>query len=205
MERKAKIELVVAIIFLGIIAYFPCKVLSTETDPNLQLLATAIILTIVLGGGNMLKSLFRSAEAEELKKMNRLKEEEIKALKFTPLEFWNEVEIRTTAENKKEICNVLYFTNHTKERIQVEGYYFIVFLAPKDKPLISTNNFHISGSVIEPFAVKQPVRYGWFNPADWKIESKGTYLIRCKVMYSYQNDTKILTNGYTLEWAGEKE
>jgi len=204
MERKEILKIVFAIIALVLIAIFPFKVLFTESDTNLKLLAISIILTIVLGGWNMLKSLSRSVEAEELKKMNRLKEEEIKTLKFIPLEFWNEVETITT-KNKKEICNVLYFTNHTKERIQVEGYYFIVFLAPKDKPLISTNSFHISGSVIEPFAVKQPVCYGWFNPADWKIKSKGTYLIRCKVMYSYQNDTKILTNGYTLEWAGEGE
>lgn len=62
MERKEILKFAGAIIFLGIIAYFPCKVLSTETDPNLQLLATAIILTIVLGGVNMLKSLFKSDE-----------------------------------------------------------------------------------------------------------------------------------------------
>ena len=80
MERKEILKFVGAIIVLGIIAYFPCNVLATETNPNLQLLAIGIILTIVLGGYNMIKSLFGSAEVEELKNANRLKEREIKEL-----------------------------------------------------------------------------------------------------------------------------
>ena len=62
MERKDIPKFVAAIIILAIIAYFPCEVLRTETDPNLRLLAIGIILTIVLGGVNMLKSLFKRDE-----------------------------------------------------------------------------------------------------------------------------------------------
>jgi len=92
MERKEKLKfvgvIIGAIIFLGIIAYFPCKVLRTETDPNLQLLAIGIILTIVLGGVNMLKSLFKSAEVKTLEKAiesfkNKMKTDRvIEMLKF---------------------------------------------------------------------------------------------------------------------------
>ena len=202
MERKEILKFVVAIIALVLIAIFPLKVLFTESDINLRLLAIGIILTIVLGGWNILKSLFRSAEAEELKKMNRLKEEEIKTLKFIPLEFWNEVETRTI-KNKKEIRNVLYFTNHTKEKIPIEGYYFIAFLKGRDKPLIATNGFHVSGAIIEPKAIKQPIPFGdWFDPRKWHIEGKGTYQIRCKIIYSYKEDTKVQTGVHTLEWEG---
>lgn len=76
-ERKEILKFAGAIIGLAVIAYFPSKVLYTETDPNLQLLAIGIILSIVLGGWNMLKSLFRSAVAEELKKANELLREQI--------------------------------------------------------------------------------------------------------------------------------
>lgn len=81
MERKAKLELCAVIFILVIIAIPPLKVLFTETNTNLQLLAIGIILTIVLGGGNMLKSLFKSAEADALEKANRLKAQEIELLK----------------------------------------------------------------------------------------------------------------------------
>jgi hypothetical protein len=75
MERKEIPKFACTIIVLVIIAYFPAKVLYTETEPNLQLLAIGIILTIVLGGWNMLQSLFRSAEAKALEKANNLDEE----------------------------------------------------------------------------------------------------------------------------------
>jgi len=74
------LKLVVAIIVLALIAILPLKVLFTETDTNLRLLAIGILLSIVLGGYNMIKSLFGSAEVEELKNANRLKEREIKEL-----------------------------------------------------------------------------------------------------------------------------
>ena len=202
MERKEILKSVVAIIALVLIAIFPLKVLFTESDTNLRLLAIGIILTIVLGGWNMLKFLFGSTEAEELKKMNRLKEEEIKALKFIPLEFLNEVEVRTN-EARKDIRNVLYFTNHTKDKISIEGYHFRVFSEKTDHPLIATNDFHPSGAVVEPSAKEQAVRYDWFDPAGWHIEDYGTYQIICKIIYSYKEDTKILTSVYTLEWAGD--
>ena len=120
-----------------------------------------------------------------------------------PLEFWNGVETRTT-KNVNEIRNVLYFTNNTKEKIPVEGYHFRVFKKGRDKLLIATNDFHISGAVIEPSAVKQPITYSWFDPMEWHIEGKGTYQIICKVIYSYKDDTKTLTSVYSLEWDGVK-
>ena len=75
MERKAKLELFAVIFVLAIIAIPPLKVLFMETNTNLQLLAIGIVLSIVLGGWNMLKSLFRSAEAKALEKANKLAEE----------------------------------------------------------------------------------------------------------------------------------
>lgn len=75
MERKAKLELVAVIFVLAIITIPPLKVLFMEPNTNLQLLAIGIVLSIVLGGWNMLKSLFRSAEAKALEKANRLVEQ----------------------------------------------------------------------------------------------------------------------------------
>ena len=121
MERKAKIELVVAIIALVLIGIFPLTVLLMESDSNLRLLAISIILSVVLGGYNMFKEL----------------------LGFSPLEFFNAVETITT-EGKSKIHNVLYFTNNTKDKIPVEGYHFVASLKGRNKPLIATNGFHFS-------------------------------------------------------------
>lgn len=65
MERKTKIWIVVGVLALVLIAIIPLKVLYSETDQNLRLLAISIILSITLGGVNMLKSLFRSSEVEQ--------------------------------------------------------------------------------------------------------------------------------------------
>lgn len=81
MERKEILKLIVAIIVLALIAVLPLMVLFTETDTNLRLLASGILLTIFLGGYNMIKSLFRNTVAEELKEANRLKEQEVTLLK----------------------------------------------------------------------------------------------------------------------------
>jgi hypothetical protein len=181
MERKAKIELVVAIIALVLIGIFPLTVLLMESDSNLRLLAIGIILSIVLGGYNMLKEL----------------------LGFPPLEFWNEVDNRTI-KNKKEIRHVLYFTNNTKDKIPIRGYHFSVAKEGRDKPLIATDGLHFSSVVIPPIATKYPVPSpnDWFDPTKWGIESKGTYQIVWEVVYSYKEDTKVLTNVCTLEWEG---
>ena len=76
MERKEIRKLVFAIIALVLIAIFPFKVLFTESDTNLRLLAIGIILTIVLGGWNMLKSFFKesalSRQVSALEEANRL-------------------------------------------------------------------------------------------------------------------------------------
>ena len=81
MERKDILKLVVAIIALALIAILPLRVLFTGADTNLKLLASGIILTIFLGGYNMIKSLFGSAVAEELKKANRLNEQKLELFK----------------------------------------------------------------------------------------------------------------------------
>ena len=75
MERKTILELIVVIIVLASIVILTLNVYFTETEPNVRLLAIGIILSAFLGGYNMFKSLFRSAEAEELRKANRLEEQ----------------------------------------------------------------------------------------------------------------------------------
>lgn len=54
MERKAIFKLVVAIFILVLFAILPLKVYLTETDPNVRLLSIGIILSIFLGGCNMI-------------------------------------------------------------------------------------------------------------------------------------------------------
>lgn len=77
MERKEILKLVFAIIVLVLIAIFPSKVLIMENDTNLRLLSIGIILTIVLGGYNMFKSIFKNPVVEELKEANRLAKEQL--------------------------------------------------------------------------------------------------------------------------------
>ena len=77
MERKQILKLVFAIIVLVLIAIFPSKVLIMENDTNLRLLSIGIILTIVLGGYNMFKSIFKNPVVEELKEANRLAKEQL--------------------------------------------------------------------------------------------------------------------------------
>jgi uncharacterized protein YacL len=75
MEMKKVVKLFGVIFVLLLVAYFPVYVLCTETKSNLQLLAIGIILSIVLGGFNMLKSLFRSETTKAIEKANKLTEE----------------------------------------------------------------------------------------------------------------------------------
>lgn len=77
MERKEILKLVFAIIVLVLIAIFPSKVLIMENNTNLRLLSIGIILTIVLGGYNMFKSIFKNPVVEELKEANRLAKEQL--------------------------------------------------------------------------------------------------------------------------------
>jgi hypothetical protein len=81
MERKAILELVVVIFVLALIVYLTGKFYLAKDDPDVGLLAIGIILTAFLGGFSMIKSLFESAEVKELKKANRLKEQEIELLR----------------------------------------------------------------------------------------------------------------------------
>ena len=75
MKIKIIPELIVVIIVLASIVILTLNVYFTETEPNVRLLAIGIILSAFLGRYNMFKSLFRSAEAEELRKANRLEEQ----------------------------------------------------------------------------------------------------------------------------------
>jgi hypothetical protein len=77
MERKEIQKLVFGIIVLVLIAIFPSKVLIMENNTNLKLLSIGIILTIVLGGYNMFKSIFKNPVVEELKAANRLAKEQL--------------------------------------------------------------------------------------------------------------------------------
>ena len=105
MERKDILKLVVAIIVLALIAILPLKVLFMDTATNLRLLASGIILSIVLGGYNMIKSLFGSAEAEELKKANILKEKELdkKDMELEKLEKANKLAEQQLESLKKQM------------------------------------------------------------------------------------------------------
>jgi len=70
MERKTILELAFVIFPLALIVILPLKVCFTETDLNVKLLAVGIILSVLLGGYNMLKLFRRDREIE-------LKEQEI--------------------------------------------------------------------------------------------------------------------------------
>ena len=76
-KKKEIQKLVFEIIVLALIAIFPSKVLIMENDTNLKLLSIGIILTIVLGGYNMFKSIFKNPVVEELKEANRLAKEQL--------------------------------------------------------------------------------------------------------------------------------
>ncbi|MCK4475997.1 MAG: hypothetical protein KAU16_04655 [Methanophagales archaeon] len=193
----------------GVLSIFICicvAILIKVPYMYQQLLAISVIVSIIGVIGSMWKS-FRSSEKQE--KVLDLMEEEIKLLKFIPLEFWNEVKIRMT-KGKKEICHMLYFTNNTKDKIPIRSYQFSVAKEGRDKPLIATNGFHFSSVVIPPRATKYPVPSpkDYFNPTKWGIESKGTYQIVWEVVYSHKRDTEDIVSVYSLEWEGidmEKE